>query len=186
MWPEILPGGEAVLFTIIRGPVDSAQIAVLSFDSRETKVLVPGGSNPRYAPTGHIVYGVGGTLRAVPFDLERLEVTGDPVPVLEGVMTKSTGAANFGISQSGSLVYIAGPASGVERTLVWVERDGNEEALAAEPRACTYPRVSPDGTRLALDVRDQENDIWIWDFVRETLTRLIFDATLAVTSRSCR
>ena len=77
------------------------------------------------------------------------------------------------MSQSGSLVYITGPETGdVERTLVWVDREGREEALAAEPRTYIYPRVSPDGTRLALDVRDQEDDIWIWDFGRETLTRL--------------
>ena len=110
------------------------------------------------------------------FDLERLEVTSDPVPVLEGVNTKDSGAANFGISQSGSLVYIAGSATtGDERTLVWVDREGNEEPLAAEPRRYRYPRISPDGTRLAVGVTDQENDIWIWDFARETLTRLTFD-----------
>ena len=181
LWPEILPGSTAVLFTIIGGPVESAQIAVLSLDSGETKVLIPGGSNPRYAPTGHIVYGVGGTLRAVGFDLDNLEVTSDPVPVLDGVITKSTGAANFGMSQSGSLAYVAGPQQGgVVRTLVWVDREGREEALAAEPRSYRYPRVSPDGTRLALDVIDQENDIWIWHFARETLTRLTFDPAFDV------
>ena len=177
LWPEILPGGEAVLFTIVNQRfVENAQIAVLSLDSVETKVLVPGGSNPRYARTGHIVYGIRGTLRAVGFDLERLEVTSDPVPVLDGVITKNSGAANFAISQSGSLVYMAGPhGANVERTLVWVDREGREEPIAAEPRAYTYPRISPDGTRLAVDVRDSENDIWIWDFDRETLTRLTFD-----------
>ena len=184
LWPEILPGSTAVLFTIIGGPVEGAQIAVLSLDSGETKVLIPGGSNPRYAPTGHIVYGVGGTLRAVGFELDKLEVTSDPVPVLDGVITKSTGAANFGMSQSGSLAYVAGPQQGgVVRTLVWVDREGREEALAAEPRPYHHPRVSPDGTRLAVDVfdvLDQENDIWIWHFARETLTRLTFDPALDV------
>jgi serine/threonine-protein kinase len=177
-WPEILPGGEAVLFTIIGGPVENAQVAVLSLVTGEIEVLVPGGSNPRYAPTGHIVYGVGGTLRAAGFDLERLDVTSDPIPVLEGVITKGSGAADFGISLDGSLVYIAGdPQGGQKRTLAWVDRDGREEALAAEPRAYTYPRISPDGSRLALDVRDQENDIWIWDFARETLSRLTFGSS---------
>ena len=175
-WPEILPGGEAVLFTIMGRAVENAQIAVLSLDSGETKVLIPRGSNPRYAPTGHIVYGVGGTLRAVGFDLERLEVTSDPVPVLDGVVTKGSGAADYAISQNGSLAYVAGSARGnFERTLVWVDREGREEPLAAEPRVYTYPRISPDGTRLALDVNDQEIDIWIWNFARETLTRLTFD-----------
>ena len=176
LWPEILPGSEAVLYTVIAGNVETAQIVVLSLATGESKILIPGGSNPRYVPTGHIVYGVGGTLRAVGFDLATLEVTGDPAPVLEGVMTKSSGAANFGVSQSGSLVYIAGDESNVERTLVWVNREGREEALAAEPRAYASPRVSPDGSRIAIEVRDQEQDIWIWDVARETLTRLTFDS----------
>ena len=176
LWPEILPGGEAVLFTIMLGPVENAQIALLSLATGEFKILIRGGSNPRYAPTGHIVYGVGGTLRAVGFDVERLEVTSDPIPVLEGVVTKASGAADFGISGDGSLVYITGdPQLEQSRTLVWVDRDGREEALAAEPRAYTYPRISPDGSQVALDVRDEERDIWIWDFTRETLRRLTFD-----------
>ena len=175
LWPEILHGREAVLFTIISGSVDSAQIAVLSLATGDVKILLPGGSNPRYTPTGHIVYGVGGTLRAVGFDIERLEVTSDPVPVLEDVLTKGTGAANFGVSKSGSLVYMAGAAAINRRTLVWVDREGRETALPAEPREYFYPRISPDGTRLAIDVRDQQRDIWTWDFARETLTRLTFD-----------
>jgi len=175
-WPEILPGGEAVLFTTVGTDLRSTQIAVLSLDSSETKILVPGGNNPHYAPTGHIVYSVGRTLRAVGFDLDELEVTTDPVPVLEGVVAGGFGSAGFGMSQNGSLVYVTGPpARDVERTLVWVDREGSEEVLTAEPRAYTYPRISPDGTRLALDVRDQEQDVWIWDFSRETLTRLTFD-----------
>ena len=175
LWPEILDGREAVLFTIVSGSVDSAQIAVLSLATGDVKILLPGGSNPRYMPTGHIVYGVGGTLRAVGFDIERLEVTSEPVPVLEDVLTKSTGAASFGVSQTGSLVYLAGAAGNIERTLVWVDREGRETALPAEPRAYRYPRISPDGTRLALDVSDQQQDIWTWDFAHETLTRLTFN-----------
>ena len=84
-----------------------------------------------------------------------------------------TGAAHFTFSDTGALVYATGGDLG-ERTLVWVDRDGREETLAAEPRAYRYPRISPDGSRLAVDVRDQEEDIWIWDFARETLTRLTF------------
>lgn len=138
--------------------------------------LVPGGSNPRYVPTGHIVYGVGGTLRAVAFDAERLEVTGNPVPVLENVNTKGSGAVNFSMAANGSLVYVSGiggPAAA--RTLVWVDRQGQEEPLAAEARNYADPRISPDATRVALSVRDEDDDIWIWDVSRETLTRLTFD-----------
>ena len=87
-WPEILPGGRAVLFTIIpSGPIENAQIAILDLDTGVHKALVPGGSYPRYSPTGHIVYGMGGTLRAVGFDLDRLEGTTNALPVLDGVIT---------------------------------------------------------------------------------------------------
>ena len=158
---------------------EDTQIAMLSLATGETSLLVPGGSHPRYAPTGHIVYGVSGTLRAVGFDLERLEIRGDPFPVLEGVVTKNGGAASFALSRDGSLVYVRGEASrGARRRLVWVDREGNEEPLSAEPRAYTYPRIAPGGGRLALDVRDQGQDIWLWDFTRDTLTRLTFDAAL--------
>ncbi len=173
-WPEILPGGEAVLFTIVmNGPIEEARIAVLNLETGEQKVLLSGGSNPRYTTTGHLIYGHARTLRAVGFDRDRLEVMTEPVTVVEDVVTKPQGGASFGISENGSLVYR--PLGSVRRTLAWVDRDGHEEPLAAEPRSYTKPGVSPDGTRVALDVRDQEDDIWIWDFARETLTRLTFD-----------
>lgn len=180
--PDILPGGRAVLFTIVprTGPVENSQIAVLDLATREQKVLIRGGSHPRYIPSGHIVYGVAGTLRAVAFDPDRLEVRGDPAPVVERVLMKSTGATDFAVSPAGALIYASGDSStlGVERALVWVDRQGREEPVGAPPRAYAYPRISPDGTRAALDIRDQENDIWVWDFMRRTLTRLTFDPGL--------
>ncbi len=92
-WPEFLPGGEAVLFTITSadGSIENAQIAVLDLRTGTSKVLIRGGSHAHYVPTGHLVYGVAGTLRAVAFDLGRLEVVGTPVPVLEGVVTTGSG-----------------------------------------------------------------------------------------------
>ena len=176
-WSEILPGGEAVLFTIFKGAAGENEIAVLNLVTGEWKVLLPAGSNPHYAPTGHIVYGVDGTLQAVPFDLDRLEVTGDPVPVLEGVMTGRLGAVEFSLSADGSLVYVAGDAQGGgARSLVWVDRQGQEEPVTAPLRAYQVPRISPDGTQVALAIRDQERDIWVWDVARENLRRLTFDA----------
>ena len=173
-WPEILPGGGAVLFTIVmNGPIEEARIAVLNLETGRQKGLLSGGSNPRYAITGHLVYGHVGSLRAVGFDGDRLEVTTEPVTVVEDVVTKPQGGASFGISENGSLLYRL--SGSVRRTLVWVDRDGHEEALATEPRSYSNPSVSPDGTRVALEVRDQEEDIWIWDFIRETLIRLTFD-----------
>ena len=177
-WPDVLPNGKGVLFTAWSGSDEGSRLAVVSLETREVTYLLPGGSHPRYSPTGHIVYGVGGTLRAVGFDTDRLELTSsNPVPVVENVMTKGTGAASFSVASNGSLVYVtgAGLANSPQRTLVWVDREGREEPLETGPRTYTNPRISPDGTRVALDVRDQEFDIWIWDFTRETLTRLTFD-----------
>jgi len=176
--PQVLPSEATVLFTLGDGSNwDDAQIVVHSLETDERKVLIEGGTDARYVPTGHLVYVLDSTLLAVPFDVDKLEVTGGAIPMAEGIMTSDsrTGAAHFSVSDTGALVYVTGGSSGLaERTLVWVDRDGGEEALAAEPRAYTYPRISPDGGRLALDVRGQENDIWLWDFARETLTRLTF------------
>jgi eukaryotic-like serine/threonine-protein kinase len=99
LFPEILPGGRAVLFTITtKGPSETAQNAVLDLETNQYKVLIQGGSYAHYAASGHIVYGVAGTLRAVAFDARRLELRGDPVPVVERVIMKATGAADFAIA----------------------------------------------------------------------------------------
>ena len=180
-WPEFLPSGRAVLFTIDNGISDQdRQIAVLDLETNGYTVLVPGGSHPRYASTGHIVYGAGGTLRAVPFDVARLEVTGNPVPVVEGVMMKTSGAANFGLSSTGSLVYAAGGGGGSTIvSLVWVDRDGNEEPVALEPRRYGEFSLSPDGTRVAIRLDDSEGtDVWLYDLTRDTFTRLTFDPAM--------
>jgi serine/threonine-protein kinase len=177
LWPEVLPGGQAVLFTIATGVgPETGQIAVLDLRTREQKILIRGGSHARYVPTGHLVYSVGGTLRAVAFDLRRLEVVGTPVLVLDQMMTAPRAEPIMSISDGGTLVYVPGAVQAeTRRTLVWVDRQGREEPLKAPARAYVYPRLSPDGTRVALDVRDQETDIWIWDLARETLTRFTFD-----------
>ena len=178
-WPEILPGGRAVLFTILSGGIESAQIAVFDFETGRHRVLIPGGTYPRYVSTGHLVYVAGGTLFATPFDLRRLEVTGPPVPVIEGVLAKGTGAADFAVAGNGSLVYHPGGGGFVvRRTLVWVDRTGREEPLSAPARPYVLPRISPDGTRIAVLVRDQVNDIWVWDLARQTLTRLTSDSAV--------
>jgi serine/threonine-protein kinase len=112
----------------------------------------------------------------VRFDPARLEVLSDPVPVVEQVMTSGTGAANFAVSRNGTLLYVPGAGgAGARRSLVWVDRQGREEPVNLPPRAYIAARLSPDGTRIALDIRDQDNDIWVWDLGRRTLTRLTFD-----------
>jgi serine/threonine-protein kinase len=181
LFPQVLPGGRAVLFTIVgRGQGSNAQIAILDLESGTETVLLSGGSHAQYAASGHLVYGAAGALRAVAFDLDTLTVRGRSVPVVERAVTKGTGAANFAMSRNGSLVYESGDvASGAERALVWVDRQGREEVITAAPkRSYVYPRISPDGTRVALDIRDQQNDIWVWDLTRPNLTRLTFDPGL--------
>jgi len=178
VWPSSVAGTDIVLFAVIAG--GTRGVAVLNgelaaFNRRTaavTSLKVPGHS-PRYVSTGHIVYvGNDGVLQAVPFDLSRLEVTGNPVPLIEGIGVKYGGAVNFDMSAGGHIVYAPSGTSGAERSIVWVDRAGRETPVAAPRRAYYYARVSPDGAWLSLDVRDQEEDIWIWDVRREALARL--------------
>jgi hypothetical protein len=175
-WPEILPGGKAVLFTVwtSQGIVD-ARIRVLSLETGQQRVLVERGTYARYAPSGQVVYARagGGGLVAVPFDLGRNEVTGSPVSVLEGVSVNSTfGTAEFSLSGNGSLAYVAGRPSPGERTLVWVNRKGAPQPLPAPPRGYLTPRLSPDAQRLAVAIEDADPGVWLYDLGRGTLTRL--------------
>ena len=158
-----------------------AEIVAHSLESGERKVLWRGGSDARYVSTGHLLYALDDALFALPLDLERLEVSGGPVPLLAGLQRAggpgtNTATAQYGVSDGGTLVHVVGASIETQaRTLAWVDRNGREEAIAAPPRAYLYPRISPDGTQVALDVRDQENDIWVWSLARSTLTRLTFD-----------
>ena len=177
--PFILPGRDAVLFVIGAGPpLLTGQLAVLDLATREVTRLGLAGVSPHYVSTGHLVYAVeDGSVRAVPFDPTSFEVRGNPVPLIEGVAVQRSGTANFSISNNGSLVYALDVGrGGALRSLVWVDREGREEPIAAPRRNYLYPRVSPDGTRVVLDVRDGENDIWVWDLAGETLSRLTFDS----------
>ena len=181
LWPQFLPGSQAVLFTITAttGGIDASQVAVLDVSTGTQKILMRGGSQAYYMPSGHLVYVAAGTLRAVAFNLERLEVTGTAIQVLPEVATLPNGTAEFDIARDGTLVYVAGGAGVTMRTLVWVDRQGREEAIKSAPaRPYSSPQLSPDGTRVALDIRDQETDIWVWDLARETLTRVTTDPGL--------
>jgi serine/threonine-protein kinase len=112
----------------------------------------------------------------VPFDLANLQITGNSVPTLESVATTAEGGLDVAIAANGTLAYVpARETVGAQRTIVWVDRTGREELLPVPIRAYQNLRVSPDGTRVALDIRDQERDIWIWTFATKTLTRLTFD-----------
>jgi serine/threonine-protein kinase len=182
LFPSVLPGGQAVLFTITTtSGLDNAQVAVLDLKTGHYKMLVRGGSAAEYVETGHLLYAAAGTLRAVRFDPVRLEVLSDPVPVLEQVMTKTTGAAEFSVSRHGALVYVPGrvPVRAVaQASLVWVDRQGHEEPLGVPSRAYVALRLSPDanGTKLALKFRAHASGICVRGVTRPgPLTRLTSD-----------
>ena len=178
-WPEFLPGGTALLFTAgMAGPsMTNEQVAVQLIGTGERRNLVQGGMYPHYAPSGHLVYAQGGNLMAVPFDSQRLAVTGAAVPVVEGVLQSSvSGATQFSFSTTGSLVYVSGGLqSAIRSRLVWVSRNGAEQPLATSVHAYVFPRLSPDGRRVAVSIQEQEMQIWLYDLSRETLTRFTFD-----------
>ena len=177
-WPFIIPGREAVLFVIGSGtPLTTGQLAVLDLASGEVTRLGLSGVSPRYVPTGHLVYAAeDGSVRGAPFDATALEVTGNPVPLVEGIVVKPTGAANFSISDSGRLVYALGVSDVVfQRSFVWVYRDGREEPVEAEPRNYQEFTLSPDGSRIAVRVSGDNADVWVHDITRNTSTRLTFE-----------
>jgi serine/threonine-protein kinase len=143
-------------------------------------MLVQGGFYGRYLPSGHIVYAHAGSLMAVPFDSQRLEVTGSPVPVQEGVVTTATtsGGAEYDVSGSGLLAYVPTSARPPVRPLVWVDRTGRETNLPVPQGFYSTPRLSPDGRLLAFvyggDNVMNSPDIYVYDFARKTLNRLTF------------
>ena len=177
-WPELLPGGRAVLFTIaLNANVSSetSQIAVLDLDTQEQRVLIEGGTHPRYV-SGHLIYSFDDTLRAVRFDPDQLEVLSDPIPVLEGLTATPSGAVDVDLSDDGALVYQTGGLQIDSRTLVWVDRQGNEDVAPAEARPYNSVRLSSDGRTVVTQVADPDNsDVVIYDLERDTPTRFTFD-----------
>jgi len=172
---QLLPDGETLLFSIgAPGEWDSAQIVAQSLVTSERTVLWEGGFSPRYLATGHLVYANGNELFALRFDVNTLEVSGGPVPLVQGVQRSlaAAGVAQYDVSDDGTLVYVGGSSVGLRRTLLWVDRDGREEELSVDPGGYVYPRISPDGTRVVLDNRGDDVQLWVWDLQAETRTRL--------------
>ncbi|MFH1111237.1 MAG: protein kinase [Planctomycetota bacterium] len=182
-WPQFLPDGKAVIFTnndALANSYDEAVIDVFSLDTKQHRTLYRGGSYGRYVPSGHLVFVHQGTLFAGPFDLDRLELTGSPTPVLERVYEVQVGAAGYDFSQTGTLVY---RREGPRRswTLVWVDRQGTITTLVDTPRDYAFPALAPDGKRLAvvvISIENKENrsDVWVYDIERATMTRLTSDS----------
>jgi len=171
--PQILPGGKALLFTRILGAgAVQSTIFVQSLQSGTRRELFEG-SAARYLPTGHILYASGSGLFAVAFDIDTLEVTGGRISVVEDIAS----GVQYSVSDAGTLAYVPGTSRNVptgRRTLVWVDRNGREEPLGADPNAYFSPRISPDGTRVAVEIARSltSGDIWTWDLLRKTMTRV--------------
>ena len=179
-WPQMLPGNKAVLFTIqltTQSSYDEARIAVLSLATGKWQTVVDGGSYARYVAGGEIVYAHAGTLMAVPFDLAKLQVTSPAAPVQEGVITTATtsGGAEYDVSETGTLAYVPGTAKPPALSLMWVDRQGKSKELPITPNTYSYPRISSNGKLMALQIlAGGPQDLWIYDFARNTLMRLTF------------
>jgi len=177
---SLLPGGKAVLLcsmpAIGASPLDQ-KIAVYDLKTRTFHVL-RGGTNVRYLPSGHLLYADHGNLFAVGFDPKTYAMTSDPVLIAQGVMTNgASGVAAFDVSKNGFLTYASGSVSAPMTRVVLVDRHGVATPVALPPQPYEHPRVSPDGKHLAMSIRTQTTDVWVYDFERGTLGRLTFTPT---------
>jgi Tol biopolymer transport system component len=178
-WPQFLSDGKTILYTVGGGgSYDDANIAAYRLDTGEEKILVRGGTYPQYVPIGYLVYYRAGTIMAVSFDSTRLAVQGTPAPAIEGVMPSggNSGGAQFSVSSIGSLIYVPRSQAVAELALVWVDRKGAAQPLPAPPHDYANPRLTPDGRHAVLEITEAgKSDIWIYDLIRDTLTRLTFE-----------
>jgi serine/threonine-protein kinase len=181
-WPQALPGGKDVLFisSNLEGDFDDADIVAYSAVSGKMKAILHGGTYARYLPSGHLAYIHNGTLFVVPFDVKRLEVTGQSAPVVEGVASNSLyGGAQFSFSNSGILVYLPGTITNANVSVYWMDAAGKFTPLRETPGNYNNLAISPDGKRLAMDISNgNRTDIWMYEWERDTLTRLTFAANL--------
>ncbi|HXT25163.1 MAG TPA: protein kinase [Candidatus Eisenbacteria bacterium] len=176
--PEFLPGGKSLLFTAGTSSFnwgEEAHVVALQENS-DRRELITGAVSPKYAATGHLVYAQGGNVLAAPFDAQRLAITGPAAPLVEGVLqSRITGAAQYAIANNGSLAFVSGGMRTDFRKLVWVDRNGKEQPVAAPIRAYLFPRLSPDGKQVAIGITEETTQVWSYDLDRETLTRITFE-----------
>ena len=182
-WPQWLPGGSAILYTANSrtGSYDDANLVIESIPDRRRHVVYRGGYYGRYLPSGHLVFVHEGTLFAAPFDLAAREMKGPTVPVVEELRVSPTfGGAQLAFADDGTFVYAPGGIEGLDAPIHWLSRDGTVTPLRAEPANWTFLRFSPAGDRLAMRINDGQPDVWVYDWARETLSRLTFDADQAL------
>jgi serine/threonine-protein kinase len=175
-FPQVLPGAKAVLFVSspATGGYEQASIEVQSLKTGTRKTLQRGAYFGHYLPSGHLIFMRQGVLFAAPVDLDRLELYGSPVPVLEDVPSGAeSGTTHFDFSQTGMVVYRAGKGTMEGRSIVWQENSGKTQPLLTNKGVYTTPRFAPDGRRLALTVfANEKNDVWVYDLDRDSMMRL--------------
>ncbi|MEZ5332699.1 MAG: protein kinase [Thermoanaerobaculia bacterium] len=181
-WPQVLPDGSAVLFTSDTVETteyyDDARIEAVRPATGERKVLVEQSSRAWFLPPDRLLFSRGGAIFAVPFDAAALEVTGKPVVVLQNVATTvASGAVHLEVSNNGTLLYLAGDSGGADSNIIWVDREGNEEAVDSIAAGGLDQLVlSPDGTRAVLSRTDAgTQSLWVADLVRGAVSRLTFE-----------
>jgi serine/threonine-protein kinase len=177
-WPQFLPDGKRILFTIARhGGFDEYEFGVYSLETDILKILYKGSSNARYLPTtGHIVYARKETVFAVRFDLERLSLTGSHVPVIRNVKASGNYLSHFTTADNGALAYIPVPGPTTQLRPVLVTREGQAQPLSTTLRDYHSVSISPDGTKVLFDVwGGRPAGIWICDVKQNTLVPFTSD-----------
>ena len=184
-YPQIFPGGEAVLTTSQTSPaisLSSADIDVVLLATGERKNLIRGGFWARYLATGpetgHLVYLRDSTLYGVGFDPQSLKLLGNPVPLLDDVAADIDllqGGGQFSLSRDGTLVYLSGNGQRAAYPISWLDASGKISPLVAQEGAYGSPRISPDGTQLAYTAPASNGlDLWVYDLARATPRQLTF------------
>jgi eukaryotic-like serine/threonine-protein kinase len=174
-WPQILPDGDTVLFTVFSTPIEHSRLAALSLKTGKQKTLIEGAVSGRYISSGHLMFARGENVLAVPFDLRKAEVTGVPVAVLEGVaFVPQNAMSHFAVSDGGVLAYLPSSSAFGEQSLVSVDRNGISQTIREKLHVHYGLRLSPDGRRIAMGLRDagRAPDVWILDLARGSLSPL--------------
>jgi serine/threonine-protein kinase len=177
VWPQVLPSGRAMIYTSssVPGAMNDANLLGQSLSGGPPKVILRGGYHGRYVASGHLIFIHNGALFAARFDPERLEITGEPVLVIDDVMSNAiTGGAQFSVSAAGTLAYLPGRSVGGGTRLEWMDRMGKTTTLRATLANWLTPAFAPDGSRLAMEIIDgaTPGNIWVYEPARDAMTRV--------------
>ena len=173
--PRFMPDGHDVLFHVFTGSRETSQVAVYDNDSGQHRTLVPGVA-PQFAQSGHLMFWRAGSLWAVPFDPDLLELSGTPAPVVDGVWSNAAGFGGYTVGTDGTLAYVPeGQELAIGRTLVWVDRNGQENPIAMTPRPYNQPRISPDGRRIVVDTQGPDSELFLYDLDAQVEEQFTFE-----------